>query len=70
MITLIPAYGRSYTDQSSLLKAWKDGKDFQIVLHPWIRGTYCSIRNTDSLRDDGIIKVFLRSGNVTYSVNL
>lgn len=71
MITLIAAYGRSYTSQAELLKAWKDGKDFQIVMHPGILGPYCSIRDVDTMRDEyGIIKAFLRSGNVTYSVNL
>jgi hypothetical protein len=71
MITLLAAYGARYNSQAELLKAWKDGKDFQIILEPGILGPYCSIRDVDNMRDEfGIIKAFLRSGNVTYSINL
>jgi hypothetical protein len=70
MITLNAAYGRVYTSQTKLLEAWKGGKDFQIVL-PGALGPYCSIRDAESMRSEyGIIRAFLRSGNVTVLVAL
>ena len=44
-VFLLPAYGRKYTSRQQALKAWQDGKDFQIY-----NGPYCSIRDIQELR--------------------
>lgn len=45
-LTLVPAYGRDYKNESSVLKDWKGGKDFKIstIMSKW-NGAYCSIRD-------------------------
>lgn len=46
-MTLIPAYGRKYTNANFMLEDWLQGKDFQIY-----RGPYCSIRDIERLKRD------------------
>lgn len=52
-MTLIPAYGRKYTNANFMLEDWLQGKDFQVY-----RGPYTSIRDVEKLRDmypEGVI---------------
>jgi hypothetical protein len=44
-IVLIPAYGRSYPDERTMLKDWREGKDFRIH-----GGPYCSVRDLDHMK--------------------
>lgn len=46
LITVVPAYGRDYTNGSDAIIAWNEGKDFRIqsVGHRY-DGSYCSIRD-------------------------
>jgi len=46
LITVVPAYGRDYTDGAKAIIDWNEGKDFRIqsVGHPY-DGSYCSIRD-------------------------
>ena len=39
-LTLIGAYGRTYTDTAKMLNDWNKGKDFKVL-----NGPYCSIRD-------------------------
>ena len=39
-LTLIGAYGRTYTTKDAILKDWNAGKDFAVC-----NGPYCSIRD-------------------------
>lgn len=48
-----PAYGRTYKDGDEVLKDWFDGKDFYSITH----SGYCSIRNMDYFRRDGVIAI-------------
>lgn len=45
-MTLIPAYGRKYTNANFILDDWLSGKDFQIF-----RGPYTSIRDRAKLEE-------------------
>jgi len=44
-ITLIGAYGRTYSETSKAAIDWQNGKDFKIV-----NGPYCSIRDLATLK--------------------
>ncbi len=46
-MTIIPAYGRDYTNQELILKDFNAGKDFLIsdIYSPY-NGRYCSIRES------------------------
>lgn len=59
-VFLLPAYGRKYTSRQQALKAWQDGKDFQIY-----NGPYCSIRDIDALRQMSIaVYIQYQTGSV------
>jgi len=69
-LTLIPAYGRDYKTSAEVIKAWNNGRDFQIatVSSAWhgsyankedaegFTGTHCKIR-FNRLRDTILINV-------------
>lgn len=46
MITLVPAYGRTYNTRKSAMQDWADGKDFRIYCGP-----YTSVRDKALLID-------------------
>lgn len=45
MVTLYPAYNRTYSSSNAALEDWRQGKDFKVGL----RGPYCSIRDLEYL---------------------
>lgn len=57
-ITLIGAYGRTYTNTDAMFKDWRDGKDFKIC-----NGPYCSIRDISiMLRLNDTVELMLNTG--------
>lgn len=48
VLTITPAYGRTYATPEAALQDWLHGKDFKIL-----GGPYLSIRNTLALATDG-----------------
>jgi hypothetical protein len=59
---LLPAYGRKYKDQQQVVKAWQEGKDFQIY-----NGPYCSIRDISAMRDMAS-NIFIQYENGTVEI--
>lgn len=57
-LTLVGAYGRTYKSKAAALADWKDGKDFRIV-----HGPYCSIRDVERLKSQGVRTLYFREGN-------
>ena len=58
LVTLIGAYGRTYTTVNKALEDWQNGKDFQVY-----NGPYCSIRDMDYLmRTNNKIQILLNNG--------
>ena len=58
VMTLLGAYGRTYTSINKALKDWQNGKDFQVL-----DGPYCSIRDLDYLiRTNNKIQILLNDG--------
>lgn len=57
-LTLIGAYGRTYTTKDAILKDWQNGKDFKICLGP-----YCSIRDIGvMMRMNDTVELMLTTG--------
>jgi len=57
-LTLMGAYGRTYTTVNKALEDWQNGKDFQVL-----DGPYCSIRDMDYLiRTNNKIQILLNNG--------
>ena len=48
LLTLIPAYGRSYAHQEHMMLDWNSGKDFRIVE----MGCYCSNRDLENMYNE------------------
>ena len=47
LITLLPAYGRTYENSREILSDWNNGKDFYIL-----RGAYCSKHDLKAIKRD------------------
>ena len=57
-LTLIGAYGRTYTTKDAILADWRAGKDFKIC-----SGPYCSIRDISyMLRMNDAIELMCNTG--------
>lgn len=53
-LTLVAAYGRHYESIKKIEADWEAGKDFRII-----RGPYCSIRDTNWMKEMGIKTVVI-----------
>lgn len=57
-VTVVPAYGRTYSSPEQALADWQRGKDFRIASIGRWYGAYCSIRDTEtdvSVRLSGVL---------------
>ena len=60
-LTLIPAYGRDYHTALAARADWAEGKDFKVQDVSYaFPGTYCSIRNSGMMLQDGYTHVSIR----------
>lgn len=63
-LILAGAHGRTYSNETELLKDWQGGKDFKIM-----SGPYCSIRNIEELKTKfNRIVIIYDFGRQTYTV--
>lgn len=52
ILTLIPAYGRTYKSRNAAVSAWHEGQDWRIS-SMGMPDTYCSNRDVETLRQMG-----------------
>lgn len=64
-LAVVPAYGIDYIDSSVMMKAWEAGKDFKII-----GGPYISIRDTETLKDQGYTGVVFVFGNMKFCITV
>lgn len=64
-LTLVPAYGRDYKSKGELALAWQAGQDFMAYgAEPFSNG-YCSIRDIDTLKENGTTHLHFRYNKQT-----